>query len=74
MIGGMTNATRFLMMLTEWPRYVGVFNGGELFLGVYWMDGAEVVGPCKSHSSWPVEYRGLSKTDALTWLEDYCGW
>ena len=52
----------------------GVFNGGELFLGVYWMDGAEVVGPCKATSSWPVEYRGLSKADAITWLEDYCGW
>ena len=52
----------------------GVFNGGELFLGVYWMDGAEVVGPCKATPSWPVEYRGLSKADAITWLEDYCGW
>ena len=52
----------------------GVFNGGELFLGVYWMDGAEVVGPCKATSRWPVEYRGLSKDDAITWLEDYCGW
>ena len=52
----------------------GVFNGGELFLGVYWMDGAEVVGPCKATSSWPIEYRGLSKADAITWLEGYCGW
>ena len=52
----------------------GVFNRGELFLGVYWMDGAEVVGPCKATHSWPIEYRGLSKADAITWLEDYCGW
>ena len=52
----------------------GVFNGGELFLGVYWMDGAEVVGPCKATPSWPIEYRGLSKADAITWLEGYCGW
>ena len=52
----------------------GVFNGGELFLGVYWMDGAEVVGPCKATPIWPIEYRGLSKADAITWLEGYCGW
>ena len=52
----------------------GVFNGGELFLGVYWLDGAEVVGPCKATLSWPIEYRGLSKADAITWLEGYCGW
>ena len=52
----------------------GVFNGGELFLGVYWMDGAEVVGPCKATPSWPIEYRGLSRADAITWLEGYCGW
>ena len=52
----------------------GVFNGGELFLGVYWMDGAEVVGPCKATPNWPIEYRGLSKAAAITWLEDYCGW
>ena len=52
----------------------GVFGGGEVFLGIYWNDGAEVVGPCKATASWPMEYRGLSRADAYDWLVEYCGW
>ena len=52
----------------------GVFGGGEVFLGIYWNDGAEVVGPCKATASWPIEYRGLSRADAYDWLVEYCGW
>ena len=52
----------------------GVFRGGEVFLGIYWNDGAEVVGPCKATASWPMEYRGLSRADAYDWLVEYCGW
>ena len=52
----------------------GVFGSGEVFLGIYWNDGAEVVGPCKATESWPMEYRGLSRADAYDWLVEYCGW
>ena len=51
-----------------------VFGKGEVFLGIYWNDGAEVVGPCKATESWPMEYRGLSRADAYDWLVEYCGW
>ena len=51
-----------------------VYGRGEVFLGIYWNDGAEVVGPCNATESWPVEYRGLSRADAYDWLEVYCGW
>jgi hypothetical protein len=52
----------------------GVYGRGEVFLGIYWNDGAEVVGPCNATKSWPIEYRGLSRADARDWLVDYCGW
>ena len=51
-----------------------VYGRGEVFLGIYWNDGAEVVGPCNATESWPVEFRGLSRADAYDWLEGYCGW
>ena len=35
----------------------GVYGRGEVFLGIYWNDGAEVVGPCNATESWPIEYR-----------------
>ena len=52
----------------------GVYGRGEVFLGIYWNDGAEVVGPCNATDSWPMEYRGLSRADAYDWLVAYCGW
>ena len=52
----------------------GVYGRGEVFLGIYWNDGAEVVGPCNATESWPIEYRGLSRAEARDWLVDYCGW
>ena len=52
----------------------GIYGRGEIFLGIYWEDGAEVVGPCDPSESWPVEYRGLSRADSYTWLVDYCNW
>ena len=52
----------------------GIYGRGEIFLGIYWRDGAEVVGPCNANESWPVEYRGLSRVDAYDWLIEYCNW
>ena len=52
----------------------GIYGRGEIFLGIYWRDGAEVVGPCDATESWPVEYRGLSRADAYDWLVEYCNW
>jgi len=51
-----------------------VYGRGDVFLGVYWDDGAEVVGPCKATDRWPIEYRQMSRAEALTWVEAYCGW
>ena len=52
----------------------GVYGRGEVFLGIYWNDGAEIVGPCNAPESWPIEYRGLSDVDARDWIVDSCGW
>ena len=52
----------------------GIYGRGEIFLGVYWRDGAEVVGPCDPSESWPIEYQGLSRADSFTWLVEYCNW
>ena len=49
----------------------GSLQSRRVISGVYWMDGASCR-PCKA-TSWSIEYRGLS-SDAITWLEDYCGW
>ena len=50
----------------------GIYGRGEIFLGIYWRDGAEVVGPCNASEYWPIEYRGLSRADAYDWLVEYC--
>ena len=52
----------------------GIYGRGEIFLGIYWKDGAEVVGPCNATESWPIEYQGLSRADAYDWLVEYCNW
>ena len=52
----------------------GIYGRGEIFLGIYWRDGAEVVGPCNASEYWPIEYRGLSRADAYDWLVEYCNW
>ena len=52
----------------------GIYGRGEIFLGIYWRDGAEVIGPCNATESWPIEYQGLSRSDAYDWLVEYCNW
>ena len=52
----------------------GIYGRGEIFLGIYWEDGAEIVGPCNATGGWPIEYRGLSRADAYDWLVEYCNW
>ena len=46
----------------------GVYGRGEVFLGIYWNDGAEVVGPCNATESWPMEYRAYHVPMLMTGL------
>ena len=53
---------------------LSLFNEGELYLCIDSGNDAQVVGLGKAIRCWPVETIGLSRADALIWLEDYCGW
>jgi hypothetical protein len=43
-----------------------------IYLGVYWDDGSEVVGPCSTADRAPIEYIGMSKSEAQSWINAYC--
>lgn len=41
-------------------------------IGIFWDDGSYVNGWCDSRD-YDIEFEGLSKSDALSWVKDYCG-
>ena len=46
-----------------------IYGRGEVFLGSYLNDGADVVGPCNATESWPIEYRRYHVLMRVTGLE-----
>ena len=50
----------------------GIYDGNKIYLGVYWNDNSEVVGPCSTQDPAPIEFKGMSKSDAKTWVKTYC--
>lgn len=49
-----------------------IYDGNKVYIGMYWDDGAEVVGPCSAADPEPIEFKGMSKRDAQSWVENYC--
>jgi hypothetical protein len=49
-----------------------IYGGGKMYLGVYWDDDSEVVGPCTASDDDPIEYKGMSRSDAVSWVDAYC--
>ena len=41
-------------------------------IGIFWDDGSYVNGYCTSRSDYNVDYYGLSKRDAISWVDYYC--
>jgi hypothetical protein len=40
-------------------------------IGIFWEDGSFVNGWCDD-SAYEIDYKGLSKTEAISWIEYYC--
>ena len=40
-------------------------------LGVFWNDGSFVNGSCQG-SGYDVKYKGMSKSDAIAWVREFC--
>jgi hypothetical protein len=49
-----------------------IYDGNKVYLGAYWDDGSEVVGPCSAADPQPIEYKGMTKAEARTWVKSYC--
>jgi hypothetical protein len=49
-----------------------IYDGNKVYLGAYWDDGSEVVGPCSTADPTPIEYKGMTKAEARTWVKTYC--
>ena len=49
-----------------------IYDGNKVYLGAYWDDGSEVVGPCSTADPQPIEYKGMTKAEARTWVKSYC--
>jgi hypothetical protein len=41
-------------------------------IGIFWDDGSYVNGWCDSRE-YDVDYKGVSKSDAVSWVKYYCG-
>ena len=41
-------------------------------IGIFWEDGSFVNGWCDDRE-YEIDYKGLSKTEAVSWVEYYCG-
>lgn len=40
-------------------------------MGVFWNDGSFVNGAC-SGGDYNVDYKGMSKSDAISWVKEFC--
>ena len=49
-----------------------IYDGNKVYLGAYWNDGSEVVGPCSAEDPEPIEYKGMTKAEARAWVKTYC--
>jgi hypothetical protein len=49
-----------------------IYDGNKVYLGAYWDDGSEVVGPCSAADPEPIEYKGMTKAEARSWVKAYC--
>ena len=49
-----------------------IYDGNKVYLGAYWDDGSEVVGPCSSADPEPIEYKGMTRAEARSWVTTYC--
>jgi hypothetical protein len=49
-----------------------IYDGNKVYIGVYWSDGSEVVGPCSVQDPAPILYKGMSQSEAESWVEAYC--
>lgn len=84
-LGGPAPFSGLPVVAAEWK--VGeceadVDDGGEpiqvcddgTHMGVFWNDGSFVNGVCsEKDGSYDIEYKGLSRSDALSWVKDICG-
>lgn len=58
-----------------------VDDGGEAIqvcddgfnLGVFWNDGSFVNGSCSDDGAYDVDYKGMSESDAIAWVKEFCG-
>ena len=41
-------------------------------IGVFWNDGSFVNGYCDNMEAYDVEYQGLTKRDAISWVNYFC--
>ena len=41
-------------------------------IGVFWNDGSFVNGYCDSSESYNIDYKGLSKRNAISWVNYFC--
>ena len=41
-------------------------------IGIFWEDGSYVNGWCDNRE-YDVDYKGVSKSDAISWVDYYCG-
>ena len=42
-------------------------------MAVFWNDGSFVNGACTEDGSYDVDYKGMSKSDAISWVKEFCG-
>ena len=42
-------------------------------MAVFWNDGSFVNGACTEDGSYNVDYKGISKSDAIAWVKEFCG-
>ena len=56
--------------MVDWCQAINA--GNKVYLGAYWDDGSEVVGPCSTADPRPIEYKGMTKAEANSWVENYC--
>lgn len=49
-----------------------IYDGNKVYIGIYWNDGSEVVGPCSTQDPAPILFKGMSQSEADSWVETYC--
>jgi hypothetical protein len=55
----------------EGGNWVEVCRDGES-IGIFWEDGSFVNGWCNESGAYKIDYKGLSKKEAVSWVKNYC--